>query len=239
MQPQLNIGSLLGQSLKIYGANLASFLLISLIAYSPVIVGAMLLVKGTPTEQESALYAALIAVGAMVFGTMATGAMSYGVIQQLRGKPAGVGECVSVGLRRLAAVLGVALLSGLCILGGTLLLIIPGIVLACSLCLATPAAVVEGTGPVESLRRSRFLTDGSRMSLFGTYVVIGVVQGVFGAILEASLVVTGNAGTQIFVSLAEMIVFGAWQSTAIAVAYHDLRVMKEGVDVEQLAAVFE
>jgi hypothetical protein len=32
---------------------------------------------------------------------------------------------------------------------------------------------------------------------------------------------------------------GAYQSIVVAVAYHDLRVVKEGVDIEHIASVFD
>ena len=67
----------------------------------------------------------------------------YGSMQALRGQQVTVGECLSEGLKRLGAALGVAILSGIGIVFGMILLIVPGLILAAMWAVAVPAAVIE------------------------------------------------------------------------------------------------
>ena len=69
--------------------------------------------------------------------------MTYGVFQYLRGKKAAMGNCLSVGLSRMFPVIGVAILSGLMIFGGLILLVIPGLIFMTMVYVAVPTAIVE------------------------------------------------------------------------------------------------
>lgn len=62
--------------------------------------------------------------------------------------------------------LGMSLLSGLAIMGGFLLLIIPGIILSIRLSLAPYFVVDKNAGPLESLKKSFTVTKGLTWKLF-------------------------------------------------------------------------
>src|SRR4029077_82819 len=55
-------------------------------------------------------------------------------------------------------IFGVMFLSGLIMIGGFILLVIPAIYLACRICVATAAALLEDIGPADAIRRSFELT---------------------------------------------------------------------------------
>ena len=160
------------------------------------------------------------------------------MFQDLRGKPASIGDCMSVGFGRMFPVLGVALLAGLAVLGGTLLLVVPGLIIACMLYVAVPVAVVEKPGVTASLSRSAALTKGARWSIFAIVLVIGVLNNVISRILGGAIEAT-DAVAVILISVVIALVFNLWGSVAQAVAYYDLRKAKEGVDIEDLVKVFE
>ena len=56
------------------------------------------------------------------------------------------------------SLLGVTILSGLAIIGALILLIVPGIYVACRLLVCVPAALIEKRSPREALSRSFELT---------------------------------------------------------------------------------
>ena len=68
------------------------------------------------------------------------------------------------------------LLVSLAELGGLVLGVIPGVVLAVMWAVVVPVIVIEGAGPRAALRRSRQLTRGNRLHVFGTFVVIYLYQ---------------------------------------------------------------
>jgi hypothetical protein len=87
--------------------------------------------------------------------------------------------------------------------------------------------------------RSSELTKGHRWKIFGMIllVVIGgaIASGIILALLSAlQITVLAILGNLIWNG-----VWGAFYAIFVVVTYHDLRVAKEGVDVHQIAAVFD
>jgi hypothetical protein len=137
-----------------------------------------------------------------------------------------------------------------------LLLIIPLLALYLMWFVATPACVLERVGPFRSLRRSRELTKGHRWRVFGLILVVlipaVIVAGTITAVM-ATLGIGVNLRIGVFfdwsrnlstipgqvVNLIWTAAWTAFYAILVAVAYHDLRVAKEGIDIEQIAAVFE
>jgi hypothetical protein len=97
--------------------------------------------------------------------------------------------------------------------------------------------------------RSRALTKGHRWKLLGLMLLVILPALIFGAIVGALMfAVTGGflAMAAAFSTTLGQIVNLIWNAIwtaffaiVIVVTYHDLRVAKEGVDTEQIAAVFE
>jgi hypothetical protein len=122
---------------------------------------------------------------------------------------------------------------------GFLLLIVPGVILMVMWYVAVPACVLEKTGPVRSLGRSRELTKGYRWKVFGLILlvyVLSILGNAFGALLANTA--AGMWGAAIAQLIWQGIAAG-FGSVLIAVVYYYLRVAKEGVDVDQIAAVFD
>jgi len=129
----------------------------------------------------------------------------------------------------------VSLLSGL----GTLLLIIPGIMVFLAGSIAIQVCAAEPLGPAAAFKRSAFLTRGHRWKILGIMVVISVVAAGVPAIIKSA--VTPALGPKIavlFASPADVLI-GAFGAILLSVIYHDLRVAKEGRDSDRIAGVFD
>jgi hypothetical protein len=123
---------------------------------------------------------------------------------------------------------------------GAALFIIPGVIVATMLFVATPVCVVERLGPFDSMERSAQLTKGQRWKIFGLLVLLGVPAVTVGALIDTMAEVAGI--NQILASIAHVgwdATWGAAYAVLVIAVYHDLRVAKEGVDTAQIAAVFE
>jgi hypothetical protein len=152
-----------------------------------------------------------------------------------------------VGVRRGLPVVAAGFLVWLAVLGGTLLLVVPGIVVMVATSVAVPAAVVERRGAVAAFRRSLELTRGSRWPLFAAGLALVVVVVLLSSLAQVAagllvgLVAPGERAVAVALVLSQLAnaLFSAIPTVGIAVAYHDLRVAKEGVDAEALARVFE
>ena len=177
----------------------------------------------------------------LIVGQIVSVTLVYGSLQALRGRQVTVGECLSQGLKRLGAALGVAILSGIGIALGMILLLVPGFILATMWAVAIPAAVIEEQGVTASLSRSQELTSGRRWRVFGAYLVAGLITVVGGAVIGG--VAGAIAGLQSTVFLVAVWAFvaltQAFSACVVATLYYYLRREKEGVDIDQIAAVFD
>jgi len=186
----------------------------------------------------------------------------YSVFLQLRGDRPSIVSAVGAGLSRLFPVLGVVFLLVLALFGaalpgfflgamtgvpaiGVLAVAIPAAFVYVVFYVAIPAAVVERPGVMMSLRRSQELTEGNRWGIFGLILVTVVLAALVGYLLQRAfigdgfdLTVTKLRTFTILESVVEL-VFGILGAVVVAVAYHDLRIAKDGVSADELAAIFE
>jgi len=201
-------------------------------------------------------YMAIQTWGRIGLGFMVTAAVIHGVFQQLWGKPVGIGPCLRVCITRFFPVVGVVFLLVLMIVALALPvvliiglsrsvfvmsffvigMIVLAVVLYCRYWLAVPVTVVERPGVTASLTRSATLTRGSRLRIFVIDLTVRIVP--FTAVMIGLLVFGHEPATQVWLGLAMAIVFDSLGPVANAVGYHDLRVAKEGVGVEELVRVF-
>lgn len=112
----------------------------------------------------------------IIFLNLAQAALMYATVEFLAGRKAGIGESLTGGLSRLHVVLAVAFLYALAVGLGTCACIIPGILLACVLYVAIPAAVCEKLGPIEAMQRSSDLTSGHRLTIFLVLLLMFVIE---------------------------------------------------------------
>ena len=232
-----SIGGVLGSGISIYFRNFPLFLILIVIAYVPYFL------YGAWAPLDSNSFTGLLAesgVG-LLCGVLVQGAVTYGVVTSLRG-----GSDVnlwSIGKRSISVLPRILLLSivvGILWFLGLLLLIVPGIIIALVLFVAVPASVMEGGGIGKSLKRSAELTKGNRWKLFVISLVLVVTNLVVTLVLLQTVLPTlGPLLGAILTTLVSQILTGGILATCTAVAYHDLRILKDGVDTETIAAAFD
>jgi uncharacterized membrane protein len=128
---------------------------------TPVIFGVYLLVAGIGV---------IIQLLSGILSLIAAGIAVVMVYTTLGGCPA---NQVSFGVRLIIVLIG-GLITGILLIIGFILFIIPGIYLAIRLRLVIPAIMVEDCGPIEALRRSFSLTKGHTWTVFGVALVFFV-----------------------------------------------------------------
>jgi hypothetical protein len=162
----------------------------------------------------------------------------------------GRGTTIGASLRRmwgqLLNLLGVSILNGLAIGVALIFLIIPGIYVACRLITCVPAALLEDLGARESLERSFALTKGSAGRGFVIYLLYVVLLYAaillfaipFGVMLAMSAKDPGMARSALALMQVGNFFAGVLITPffliAISVFYYDLRVRKEGFDLQMM-----
>lgn len=238
-----SVGGVLSRSFTVWFRNFVPFSAVTLLVYAPVFAVAI----AAPADGGPG-WSFLDRVVSGLADLAVTGALTWGVLQSLHGRRVGVGNLLRTGLRKMGWVFLVSFAVGLWLLLGVLLLVIPAIVWYCGLYVAVPAVVVEADlGVNEALRRSRSLTAGHRWAILAVVVVVFLVTmlGLFAASLIAGVAFAGIGTGEVphVVEASILTAVLAASSTlgacASAVAYHDLRVAKEGVSTADLVKVFE
>lgn len=244
VQGEFAAGAALGRGFGIWVKNLPSFLILSLICYSPLLIYTAMALSGELSLESITKWGYVSLAIGLPAQFVATAAILYGVIQQLRGQHAGIGPSLGMGLKRLFPVLGVGIVVGLAVIAGMIALIVPGIIIYCMLYVAVPASVIERPGIGGALKRSQELTSGYKVQIFGIILILFLIGFVVDYVLKSSMVkpetmTLSDLKTYFWVSVGIDIVLASLGSAINGVVYHDLRVAKEGVATEDLAKVFE
>lgn len=253
------VGEAVGKSFAVWARKLPTLMAIMTIIYSPLIVYNGVQVIGEPfsANVQQGAGSRLLGefLGTMLLGFVAQAAVIYAVLQELRGESVSVGDSLRVGLVRILAVLGVTLLSAICIaagpflaglavgLGGRILLLPLAPValawsayLSCALWVVVPVVVVERAGVMRALGRSSKLAYGHKWRILLILLILLVIQ--FGIAAVAGVVTMTSVKAGLVLELVIALLFGALSATVAAVGYHDLRRAKEGVGVDDLVKVF-
>jgi len=112
-------------------------------------------------------------------GVLIAPALVYALMRVLEtGEAPGIAESYRWGVSKLGKLIVCAAFAWCLEMLGTLLFIIPGIVIALSLVLVYPIAILENRSVSETIRRSRELTRGRRLRILGAGLLMFLIVGV-------------------------------------------------------------
>ena len=251
------VGSVLSRSFGVYFRNIIPFGILSLVAWA-ILAAVQWGISGNSPFDIAALAPVepgleLIWMGAanvvayLLIVNLLTATLIYGTVQDLRGARAGVGACLAQGFSVIVPVMGISIIVGFATIVGLLLVVIPGVIIFLMFWIVVPVAVIERPGLGKSLSRSRELTKGSRWRIISIVLIIivlgaltGGIGGYFVGLVQgpAGGAVQGVAGVAVVNFLVSALLTG-FGAVVTAVGYNALRLSKEGVDIDQIAAVFD
>lgn len=137
--------------------------------------------------------------------------------------------------RRSGPVIAASLLSGLLVILGMIVFIVPGLILMCRYFAVVPVVVLEGRGAWASLGRSGALAKGAGWSIFATIGLLQILTYIIGLGFDnvqraGGLLASGAAAAQLVASTFLMVL----SASVITALYYRLRVSKEGYDLQLL-----
>jgi len=128
-------------------------------------------------------------------------------------------------LRAVTPVLGQLILVGLVaavgVVLGFVLLVIPGLILLTIWSVAAPVVVLERPGVLAALARSRALVRGNGMRVFGVIVLLYLLVGVLGFLIEAAAESAGS-GAGIVARVVVGVLSAPLSALAASVLYFEL-----------------
>ena len=229
-----DLGGLISETFVVYRNGFGVLWRIALLAQIPLFIAAFV---------SNEVLVASLSVVSLLTGLLASAAVTYAVSQHYLGRTSTVGACYREALNSGISLLVAFLAFVLLVMGAALLsLILIGIPLLIYLVVAlffyVQAIMLEGARPIHALGRSRELVRGSWWRVFGIGIVfvllliaISFVASLPGDILAALNEELGDILLIVTSSLITPLIY-----VGATLLYFDLRVRKEGYNVETLAS---
>lgn len=247
--PQRGIGEILSTAFDIYKANAAGLLMIVAIVVVPLsFIGAFIegvvfapeetiAEFGTTTVSArtgaAAILVALVgALIAVVINAVLQAALMRGAALGSIGDPVDIDASYKWGFARFGSVLLISILVGLAVIGGFILLIIPGLIFLVMFSVSIPALVVENLRGTEAMSRSWNLVKGFFWHAVGVIVVAAIIGALVGGILGA---IGGDNWflAWIFQAIAQIIT-APFAAIVSVLLYLDLRARREALTADVL-----
>lgn len=212
---------------------------------------------GDPTATLRAMLPALstMFLGMLFFQQIATGAITAAVADGYLGKVPSVGRSYSTVLACFGTLFGAILLAAVITAAG-FVVIVPGIVFMLWFSIVSTVVIIEKTSVGRSLARSRALVQGFLSKVFGLLLLVGIITVIFsqiGQIIgglfvpQPGLDEIASGGAQFTVAFKKYLLVqtvsghivelfvGPLMSIAHVLLYYDLRIRKEGFDMEVMS----
>jgi hypothetical protein len=252
--PPIAVSRVVVRTFTVWVRTLPQLLVVAAIVHAPLVAVKYLLRDSAEADDwRGAIARALPIVEAHTALTIAEACVVLLVFRRLRGETIDLGRSIAVGLHRIGTVLGIAaILIAPSVLGALcdrlqlsflrsaadFVFAVVELVIALVFCVPTPVALVERRAVAASFGRSEELTRRSRGRIFGIYVVFGLAIAVLAFVAKA--LDPGLRGLAWFLvdSLFDVL-FTSFFCVLPIVLYHELREAKEGIGLEEIAAVFD
>jgi hypothetical protein len=226
------VARVLDQTVAVLSRNFPAFFIVSTIAQVPsrLLIHLFIFTGGGPhlsAKPGAILATAGLGLMGMVLGAFSQSIMLHRAFADLRGRPVSFGESLRVACSRFFPVIGLSICTTSIEGIGLLCFIFPALMLTRMWFVATPACVVEQLGSMDSMRRSSRLTKGHRWKIFRLMIFLFATIMVISGSLVVSLNVLSGAGMALIGDVLGAGVSGAVGTIAAAVAYYELRVLKD------------
>ena len=228
------IGDVLKTSISVFGKNLPAACLLGVLAYVPGFVIALAIATQPALSLFGLDHDTAVLLAELAGDPFAAAGLAYVAVRTLRSGPPALGEALAYAMRAFPLVLLTNCILAVAFFLGLLALILPGVIVAVVFFVAPQVAAVERSDVVTAFRRSRALTKGHRMALFGLALLLLIPY--FAADPLPMLMAFPPQYDHLWDVFLSMVSSIAWGIVA-GVAYHDLRTLKEG-DGQRIAEVF-
>ena len=245
----MGIGEILRTALQLYRRHWRTLLAIAAVVVVPLtllqyLFGDLVRTQGETTSNgvvvETATWSVgiaglLAALAGILMYLVLTGAITRAVAAEVVGEDPSVEQSYRFGFVRLGSVVLVSVLVGLAIIGGLILLVIPGIYIGVRVAVSIEALVVEGRRGTQAMGRSWGLVGGHWWHAFGTLLVAALLTGIVNAVITAPFGATNWFAQGVAAAVATVITLPYGVLVGVLL-YLDLRARKENLTLETLRA---
>jgi len=242
----MTAGALLDKASRLYSQNFALMLGISVIVHIPSIALRIIRFSRTVVGTRPGIQAVLpellwLLIEMLIISPWTGGAAVQAVSDVYLGNDVTVTSALREAWKKYPALLRAHFVPVLSILGGFFLCLIPGVLLLFSYAFITPIVMLESVSKSRDIRRrSRSLVQGYRGKVFVIVVIVFLMDVLAQAGFRVMLrpFIGAAATTSIAPILVECvgIVASPMASISLTLLYYDLRIRKEGFDLELLSS---
>lgn len=259
------VGSVLSRGFRILFGNFITFGLVALIVLMPYVL-VLSTISDLFTVSFSSTWIVILAAAIILLpillSYLATAAVAHGAFEALRGQRPTIARCLLRGFSQSVPIFGVAILTVLALVlamvpsvlaviylkGGIavlmfLVMMVPLFVVITVLWVAVPVVVIERRGILHAISRSIALTKGNRWRVFGIIMILWLINwltNLIGGLLLIPFSLAGGGGIAGVIMTGVLVsIYLAFNAVMSTVGYHDLRVAKEGLSIDDIAAVFD
>lgn len=261
---ELGVGGILDQAIQLTKNHFGLLFLITLVAFVPLtavqtylnatLERVQLEPGASPAEMRAAFEEAnaanqgrtpvillLASLAFLVVYPLTNAAIIHAIASSYLGKPTSVGDAFARAFRVFLPLIWTVILTYLAIVGGMILLIIPGIIASFYFFLTTQVVVIEGVSGFAALKRSAKLVKGNVGTEFVLLIILFVIQVGLALIanvlpqplLAAILNALVSGVTFIFMSAVWVVFYFSCRSKA---ENFDLAMLAEAIEAEEPAA---
>ena len=176
------------------------------------------------------------AVLSLVATQVGTGAITYLVGKACLGETVGVVESYRWAFRKTLPLLGTAAIIGCACVFGFGLFVVPGVIAFLVSFAAVPAVMLEDMGVKDGIARSYSLATGSMGRVASVRLIVAFMLAACLAIgYSVAGSITDRPDARMLLAQVPTLLAGPVDAISMVLLYFDLRVRREGLDIEQMA----
>lgn len=233
----LSLGEVLDVSFGLYRSRFSTLVTVAVVTQTlPLVLGLYLEASGGVAQNLGlGLANALLA---LVLGTVGTAASTMIVSGAYLGQESDAKTALIRAFGFIGTLIAISLVVGILVGLGLILLIVPGLIALAGYAVSTPAAILEAPQTQSSaMSRSWELTRGFRGKVLGT-MLVGFLLIYLPSIALGALGEAGGLVSRVLGIVLQVLAY-PYMYVLTTVMYYDLRVRKEGFDLEVLAQALQ
>lgn len=241
----MTTGMVLDKTFRLYLQNFPLMIALSAILNIPLLVFTFFMGASRINVTNVNVFAVLIGmlaflIAMIIITPLITGATTRAVSDIYLGNPVTASSAISMAWSKAWTLLKTQLVVSLIVALGFMLLFVPGVLWFLSYALVAPVVMIEGSSVGREIRhRSWGLVKGYRGKVFVIFLVVVVIQllvqagAAFMAVMSFGV---GNLPTfsRISDGIISILLYPV-SAIAVTLLYYDLRIRKEGFDLEMLS----
>lgn len=260
---ELSFGETIGKAFNLYVDNFLPIFAMSLISIAPSFVFGIMeekvMTDGVMMENLLSMDQGIISsIITFVTTAIMQGVMIDFISRRYLGHDTYLSDTFKDAPNYIGRLIGLSIVSTIIVVLPALIAIIPFLgwivaliailVLSISLSFAPHVMVIEKTGIIEALDRSWYLAGKNRLKIAGILLVTGIITSVLSAVVMAvmninfyditTLLAQMNSEEFIIASSIIRALSAPFTSCALILMYFNLRIQKDGFDIEHLARRF-